>query len=94
MDKWSEGNDALPNNNCTILLNAILVVKGTSTQIFKKSLKSYEPYNFELFIQDELLVNITKHELVPKHMILTDQEKLELLKRYRAKAEQLPKIQC
>ena len=47
-----------------------------------------------MFIQDELLVNITKHELVPKHMVLTDAEKSELLKRYRAKAEQLPKIQC
>ena len=45
-----------------------------------------------MFIQDELLVNITKHELVPKHMVLTDAEKNELLKRYRAKAEQLPKI--
>ena len=47
-----------------------------------------------MFVQEELLVNITKHELVPKHMLLTEAEKNELLKRYRAKAEQLPKIQC
>ena len=34
MDTWSKENkDA---NNCSELLNAILIVKGTSTQIFKK----------------------------------------------------------
>ena len=51
------------------------------------------PYNIEIFLQEELLVNITHHELVPKHMVLTDSEKAELLKRYRAKESQLPKIQ-
>ena len=45
-------------------------------------------------MQDELLVNITHHELVPKHTVLSDVEKVELLKRYRAKESQLPKIQC
>ena len=45
-------------------------------------------------MREELLVNITRHELVPKHMILCDAEKAELLKRYRARESQLPKIQC
>ena len=47
-----------------------------------------------MFLQEELLVNITYHELVPKHSVLQDTEKAELLKRYRAKESQLPKIQC
>jgi DNA-directed RNA polymerase I, II, and III subunit RPABC1 len=48
----------------------------------------------EMFMQEELLVNITYHELVPKHSVLANHEKAELLKRYRAKDSQLPKIQC
>ena len=39
------------------------------------------------------MVNITHHQLVPKHSVLQDSEKAELLKRYRAKESQLPKIQ-
>ena len=52
-----------------------------------------KPCNIELFYQQELLVNITEHELVPKHSVLSDNEKQELLKKYRVKETQLPKIQ-
>jgi len=43
--------------------------------------EEFLPFVIEIFMQEELLVNITHHELVPKHMVLTDSEKLELLKR-------------
>ena len=43
-------------------------------------------------MQEDLLVNITHHQLVPKHIVLSNLEKAELLKRYRAKESQLPKI--
>ena len=36
---------------------------------------------------------MTEHELVPKHQVLTEGEKAELLKKYRVKDSQLPKIQ-
>ncbi len=52
-----------------------------------------KPCEIELFYQSELLVNITEHELVPRHQVLTDEEKHELLKKYRVKDTQLPKIQ-
>jgi DNA-directed RNA polymerase I, II, and III subunit RPABC1 len=46
----------------------------------------------ECFLEDDLLVNITHHELVPKHIVLSKEEKNALLKRYRLKETQLPRI--
>ena len=36
--------------------------------------------------------NILKHELVPEHIILNEDEKNELLEKYRIKPKNLPKI--
>ena len=37
-------------------------------------------------------LDITKHELVPKHTILNDKEKEELFKKYGITLKQLPRI--
>lgn len=47
----------------------------------------------ELFLEQDLKINITKHELVPTHLLLSTEEKAQLLKRYRLKETQLPRIQ-
>jgi DNA-directed RNA polymerase I, II, and III subunit RPABC1 len=50
-------------------------------------------FSHQVFNEAELLVNITKHILVPKHRILSDTEKATLLARYKVQANQLPRIQ-
>ena len=46
----------------------------------------------QCFNISELIVNITEHSYVPKHILLNDEEKSKLLNRYRIKESQLPKI--
>lgn len=38
-------------------------------------------YLLEHFLEAELMVNITEHELVPEHVVMTPDEKAELLAR-------------
>jgi len=70
---------------------AIIVYKGKITGFAKQLLN--ESKSIELFNEEELLVNITEHSLVPKHVVLTEDEKKQLLARYRLKDSQLPRIQ-
>jgi len=50
-------------------------------------------YKIEIFLEVDLLVNITHHELVPTHVVLSGEERMKLLERYRLKDTQLPRIQ-
>lgn len=47
----------------------------------------------ETFNENDLLVNITHHRLVPKHELMSEDEKKALLRRYKLKESQLPRIQ-
>lgn len=58
-----------------------------------KIIPTVEPATIETFKESDLIVNITHHELVPKHLRLSTAEKAELLSRYRLKESQLPRIQ-
>lgn len=76
------------------ITRAIIIVQTGMTPSAKQSLVDMAPkYILEQFLEAELLVNITEHELVPEHVVLTVDEKTELLSRYKLKDIQLPKIQ-
>lgn len=74
---------------------ACVVVQGGMTPSAKQSLVDMAPkYILEQFLESELLINITEHELVPEHVVMTPEEKQELLSRYKLKENMLMRIQA
>ncbi|KAI9102815.1 RNA polymerase [Phlyctochytrium arcticum] len=75
------------------IFKAIVVLPKGMTPSAKKVIQEMQPkYHIEQFTEAELLVNITKHVLVPIHQVLTDIEKKNLLERYRLREAQLPRV--
>lgn len=73
---------------------AIMVIASNLTPFAKQCLLDLMPkLHIEQFTENELLVNITQHVLVPHHRILRKEEKQTLLDRYKVKDTQLPRIQ-
>lgn len=76
------------------VIRAIIVVQQGLTPIAKQAVGEMQPrFQLELFNEAELLVNITRHQLVPRHEVLTAEQKRTLLKKYQLKETQLPRIQ-
>jgi DNA-directed RNA polymerase I, II, and III subunit RPABC1 len=71
----------------------IVVINVALSAAARKAVSHVESVaRIECFLEDDLLVNITRHELVPRHVLLSRDEKIALLKRYRLKETQLPRI--
>ncbi|CAN6586303.1 unnamed protein product [Malus baccata var. baccata] len=77
--------------NKDTLTGLILITQNQVTNQALKTLELY-PFKTEIFQITDLLVNITKHVLKPKHRVLTDKEKQKLLKKYNIEEKQLPRL--
>lgn len=74
--------------------HAILVVQQKLTAFARTAIQEMGPkFEIEVFHESELIVNVTKHILVPEHVPLSAEEKKSLLARYKVKENQLPRIQ-
>ncbi|KAL9237923.1 hypothetical protein vseg_012416 [Gypsophila vaccaria] len=73
------------------LSGMILIVENRLTAPALKSLDVFQ-MKVETFQITDLLVNITKHVLKPRHRVLTAKEKEELLKKYNLEEKQLPRM--
>ena len=77
------------------ITRAIIVVQQGMSPSAKQSLADMAPkYILEHFLEAELLINITEHDLVPEHVVMTPEEKRELLLKYKLKENQLMRIQA
>ncbi|XP_074320585.1 DNA-directed RNA polymerase V subunit 5A [Silene latifolia] len=69
----------------------ILIVENRLTGPAQKALDIFHS-KVETFQITDLLVNITKHVLKPRHRVLTAKEKEKLLKKYNLEEKQLPRM--
>ncbi|KAL4586271.1 hypothetical protein LXL04_010907 [Taraxacum kok-saghyz] len=69
----------------------ILVLQGKMNHFAQTVFKGSE-VKLEIFQITELFVNITKHVAIPKHEILTGEEKEQILKKYELTDNQIPYI--
>ena len=73
--------------------SGLIIMSGKISQQAKQKVQEINnELQIEIFTIGELVVNITEHELVPKHLLLSPEDKDLLLKRYKIKEHQLPKI--
>eukprot|EP01096_Ripella_sp_DP13-Kostka_P001200 TRINITY_DN11445_c0_g1_i1.p1 TRINITY_DN11445_c0_g1~~TRINITY_DN11445_c0_g1_i1.p1 ORF type:complete len:207 (+),score=100.12 TRINITY_DN11445_c0_g1_i1:107-727(+) len=75
--------------------NRAIIIVGCDPSSQAKSKASQmrsEGKYIEFFLDEELMVNITRHELVPQHVLLTQEETDALLQRYKLEKTQLPRI--
>jgi DNA-directed RNA polymerases I, II, and III subunit RPABC1 len=73
---------------------AVLVIHKKFSNFARQALVELQPHFFiEHFREEELLMDITEHELVPEHVLLSETQKKALLERYKLSESQLPRIQ-
>ncbi|KAJ1404188.1 RPB5-like RNA polymerase subunit [Sesbania bispinosa] len=77
--------------NRDTLTGLILIVQNQITSQAMKAVKLFS-FKVEIFQITDLLVNITKHVLKPKHQVLTDKQKKNLLKQHNIEEKQLPRM--
>lgn len=74
------------------LKNLIMVLREGISPPASKYAMDFTSLNITIFKEKELLFNITKHKLVSKHRIISQEEKEKILKEKLLKEEHMPKI--
>lgn len=67
------------------IFHSIIVYKDVVTSFTKKAIEQSSEMKFELFAEEDLQYNITKHRFQPKFEKLSDEEANELKKNYGMK---------
>jgi DNA-directed RNA polymerase I, II, and III subunit RPABC1 len=73
-------------------IKIILCLKEEPNNSILQELKNIQYRFVEIFTQNSLVFNITKHEIVPKHRIMDPEESKAVLEKYKIKPENLPYI--
>ncbi len=70
----------------------LLIYNNSITSFAKQAIKTDLECDVQLFTESELSFNVTKHFLVPKHEILSKNEKIEFVKKNKLKVTNIPRI--
>jgi DNA-directed RNA polymerase subunit H (RpoH/RPB5) len=73
----------------------IIVVLPKNKKVSKftnDSISDINCSNIEFFLLKDFTINVTKHTLVPKHTLISDEELTFILDKYKCTKKQLPKI--
>ncbi|KDP40514.1 hypothetical protein JCGZ_24513 [Jatropha curcas] len=73
-------------------LNGLMLILQSKMNHHARKEMAKFPSKVEIFQITDLLMNITKHVIVPRHEILTIQQKEQLLNKYKAEDKQLPRM--
>ena len=73
-----------------IKLIILLKEKGNGSILKELNKEIYK--NVEIFMNKNMMFNITHHEYVPKHVVLSKDEEEEVLDKYNTSKNKLPKI--
>ncbi|URE35982.1 RNA polymerase Rpb5, C-terminal domain [Musa troglodytarum] len=74
------------------LTGLILVLQSKMTSKARELTEEIFKFRLEIFQITELLVNITKHILKPRHVLLAAEEKEKLIAKYNVEDIQLPRM--
>jgi len=73
-------------------LIVILLLRDKENSMVTKELQKPIYANVEIFLQSKMAFNITHHVLVPKHILLNEEEENEVLSKYNITKSKLPKL--
>ena len=80
-------DEKYPTNEVTVI-----IVQDKQTPQIAKELLNDEYKLYEIFSMKNLMFNITHHEIVPRHILLNQEEVDMILKQYQTTRAQLPKL--
>lgn len=80
-------DEKYPTNEVTVI-----IVQDKQTPQIAKELLNDEYKLYEIFSMKNLMFNITHHEIVPKHILLNQEEIEVMLKIFKTTRSQLPKL--
>lgn len=90
LSKSSVFSSILSKYNKKINLHIIMIVEDIKDKIREKILLQYN--NIEIFKKIELMMNLVDHMYIPKHILLTEEEKEIFYKEYNVSNDQMQKI--
>ena len=77
----------------TKVYRAILILRYGITSYARQAIQEIHPYRIEYFLEKELVVNITRHALVPKHELTSEHVKNLVITKYtKGDPQRLPRI--